>query len=108
MTLSGTNISLIRGDTETLTVKCSVPFAAGDTVTMTVKESVDSEQPALQEIVESFGAQGEATIIIAHEDTEWLELGSYVYDIQVTRADGTVKTLVPKSGFRLEEDVTRG
>ena len=107
MTLSGTNISMIRGDTETLTVRCSVPFAEGDTVFLTVKESVDSTEAALQELVDSFGPEGEAVITISHEDTEWLELGSYVYDIQVTRADGTVKTLVPRSRFTLEEDVTR-
>ena len=105
MKLTGTNISMIRGDTETLTVRCSEPFVTGDTVYMTVRE--DAESPVqFQERVTSFGPEGEAEIVIAHADTEGMAFGDYVYDVQGTRADGRVKTLVPKSRFTLEEEIT--
>ena len=35
-----------------------------------------------------------------------MAFGEYVYDVQVTRGDGRVKTLVPKSRFTLEEEIT--
>jgi len=105
MKLTGTNLSMIRGDTETLTVYCSVPFENGDTVSMTVRESVDSGV-AFREDVTAFGNEGEAVIPIAHADTAGMDFGDYVYDVQVTRADGTVTTLIPKSRLTLEEEVT--
>ncbi len=105
MKLTGTNISMIRGDTETLTIRCSEPFITGDTVYMTVRESAESDVE-FQERVTSFGAEGEAVINIAHADTEGMAFGEYVYDVQVTRGDGRVKTLVPKSRFTLEEEIT--
>ncbi|MBQ7737039.1 MAG: hypothetical protein IJT62_04315 [Oscillospiraceae bacterium] len=107
MVINGTNISMVRGDSETLTVTCSEPFAAGDAVTLTVREDVESPI-ALQKTVTVFGDYGEAVIEIQHEDTEGLDFGNYVYDIQLTRADGTVTTLVKVSRFTLEEEVTYG
>ena len=105
MKLTGTNISMIRGDSESLTVRCSEPFLSGDTVYMTVRE--DAESPVeFQERVTVFGAEGEAVIGISHADTEGMAFGDYVYDVQVTRRDGSVKTLVPKSRFTLEEEIT--
>ena len=105
MTISGTNISMTRGDTETLTVRCSEPFVPGDTVYMTVRQDTDSPV-ALQIQVSAFGPNGDAVIVIAHEDTGAMEFGDYRYDIQVTRADGRVTTLVKPSRFTLEEEIT--
>ena len=105
MTLSGTNISMTRGDTETLTVRCSVPFEEGDTVYMTARESVEAPV-AFQKIVRDFGDEGEAVIVIDHEDTEGMDFGDYLYDVQVTRDSGTVTTLVKPSKFTLTEEIT--
>ncbi len=105
MTLSGTNISMTRGDTETLTIRCSVPFEDGDTVYMTVRESVEAPV-AFQKIVREFGDEGEAVIVIDHEDTRDLDFGDYLYDVQVTRDSGTVTTLVKPSKFTLTEEIT--
>lgn len=105
MTLSGTNISMTRGDTETLTVRCSVPFEEGDTVYMTARESVEAPV-AFQKIVREFGDEGEAVIVIDHEDTEGMDFGDYLYDVQVTRDSGTVTTLVKPSKFTLTEEIT--
>ena len=105
MTISGTNISMTRGDTETLTVRCSKPFAAGDTVYFTVRQDMDSPV-ALQIQVTEFSPEGAAVIVIEHEDTEIMEFGDYRYDIQVTRESGAVTTLVKPSRFTLEEEIT--
>lgn len=107
MTIKGTNISMVRGDSETLTVTCSEPFSARDSVTLTVREDVESPI-VFQKTVTAFGPEGEAVIDFDHEDTEGLDFGNYVYDIQLTRADGTVTTLVKVSRLTLEEEVTYG
>lgn len=105
MKIQGTNITMIRGDSESITVTCSpTSFSAGDTVYFTVRE--DAEEPiVLQKVVTEF-TDGQAVIGIQHADTEGMEFGDYVYDIQVTWANGTVTTLVPASRFRLNEEVT--
>ena len=112
MTLTGTNIAMTRGDTERLTIRCRVkddntpvPFAEGDAVYMTVRESVDSAVE-FQKLVTEFGPEGEAEIVIDHEDTEGMAFGDYVYDVQVTRESGVVTTLIKPSKFTLTEEVT--
>ena len=105
MILTGTNISMTRGDTETLTVRCSVPFEEGDTVYMTVRESADSPVE-FQKVVTDFGDDGAAVFVIDHEDTEGMDFGEFLYDIQVTRASGTVTTLIKPSKLTLTEEIT--
>lgn len=110
MQIKKSNISMTRGDSESITVRCSaagerVPFAAGDTVYFTVREDAEADI-ALQKTVTEFDEEGRAVIGIEPADTAGLDFGSYVYDIQLTRADGTVTTLVPMSRFRLTEEVT--
>lgn len=39
MTITGTKLSMVRGDSESITVTSSRPFTAGDTVYFTVRES---------------------------------------------------------------------
>ena len=39
------------------------------------------------------------------EDTKNLDFGTYVYDLQITFADGTVDTFISKSILKLEEEV---
>ena len=97
---------MTRGDTETQKVKCpKEPFVDGDAVYMTVRESVDSPV-AFQKVVTEFTDDGEAVIVIDHEDTKGLDFGSYLYDIQVTRESGVVKTPVKPSKLTLTEEIT--
>ncbi len=111
MKVRGTSLSMIRGDTETLTVACqntageAVPFVDGDIVYFTVKKSVRDEEKALQKIVTDF-LEGEAIIEIYPEDTKHLNFGKYVYDVQLTKANGDIFTIVPASGFSIEGEVT--
>lgn len=104
MKLSGMNISMVRGDSEIITVRCSKTFSAGDTVTMTARADVESPI-VMQKIVTEF-PEGDAVIGILPSDTEGLDFGDYVYDIQADWADGTVKTLAGPARLRLTEEVT--
>ena len=45
-------------------------------------------------------------ITINPEDTEDLEFGCYVYDVQMTFASGSVKTLVKPAKFFVGGEVT--
>ena len=98
------NIAMTRGDSESITVACSMPFADGDTVYFTLRQDAESEIVLQKAITEFF--DGKAVIPLLPEDTEPLDFGNYLYDIQVTRADGAVTTLIVPSRFRLNEEVT--
>ncbi|NMA00794.1 MAG: hypothetical protein GX924_07175 [Clostridiaceae bacterium] len=111
MEINGTNLKMIRGDSECISVSMQdeegvpIPLIDGDTVYFTVKKSVHREEITLQKIIEEF-QEGTAVIPIAPSDTKKLEFRTYVYDIQLTRADGTVKTIIPPSDFTIGEEVT--
>ena len=111
MEIQGYNISMIRGDTETIKVSCEdtqgvgVPLEDGDTLYFTVKRSTSTEEKILQKIVTEF-PDGIAYINILPDDTKFMSFRSYYYDIQLTRADGTVKTIIPPSIFAVKGEVT--
>ena len=112
MKVIGTNISMIRGDSETILVSCSdvnnnpIAFVTGDTIYLTIKERSASATILLQKKVTSFEADGKAIIAILPIDTKNLNFKKYVYDIQLTRADQSVTTLIPVSEFEILEEVT--
>jgi len=111
MIVNGNNISMTRGDSETITISCTntdsqaIPFVEGDTVYLTMKKSVGNMEKILQKIITVF-INGRAIIELNPEDTKNLEVRSYVYDIQLTRASGSVTTLVKPSKFIIEGEVT--
>lgn len=107
MKVNGTNISMTRGDSETITVSCEArPFTAGDVLIFTVKESVYDIAVKLQKVVKTFTEDGKAVIEILPEDTSDLSFRTYCYDIQLTYADGTVTTIIKPSNFKIEAEVT--
>lgn len=106
MKISGTNLSMIRGDSECIKVTCDPAFSAGDAVAMQVRESADDETAFITKEVTDF-PDGAAYISLLPEDTAELEAGRYVYDIDVRWANGMKKTIVEKSSFTIREDVTR-
>ncbi len=111
MKIQGTNISMIRGDTEAIKVSCrnesgvDVHFAEGDIVYFTVKRNTSTEEKTLQKIVTEF-TEGVALISIFPEDTRELKTSVYYYDIQLNRANGQVKTIIPPSTFTINAEVT--
>lgn len=111
MIIKDTNISMIRGDTESITIGCTdtnqiaVPFVVGDTIYLTIKLDINTEVKVLQKVVTTF-TDGKAIVEIEPADTHELKYGVYRYDVQLTKADGTVITLVPPSRFIIEGEVT--
>ena len=111
MEIQGYNISMIRGDTETIKVSCKdtngvdVSFEYGDTLYFTVKQSTTMDKKEIQKVITEF-QDGIAYINISHDDTKFMSVRSYYYDIQLTSADGTVKTIIPPSTFTVKGEVT--
>ena len=110
MTITGTNISMIRGDTEAMTVACTEDgvarsFVTGDTVYFTVKKSVSVTEKILQKVITSF-TNGKALIDIRPSDTQSLDVKPYIYDIQVVFANSTKKTVLGPATFELTNEVT--
>ena len=96
-------VYLVRGDSGAITV--TVLNADGsirviqpdDEILMTVRASPTSEI-----LFQKTGSE----IIIEPEDTAALAFGTYCYDVQITLADGTVDTVIPKNDFVVLEEVT--
>ncbi len=112
MKIQGTNISMIRGDSEAIKVSCrdesgaDIPLVEGDIVYFTIKRSTSTEEKILQKIVTEF-TEGVALITILPKDTRELKTGVYYYyDIQLNRANGQVKTIIPPSKFTINAEVT--
>lgn len=103
--VNGNNsIDMIRGDTVMLDI--TVTKAGGaeyeltddDELLFTVKKDTHTSEALIQK-------QG-AHIVIEPADTESLEYGSYVYDVQLTTHDGIVDTIIPPTRFKILEEVT--
>lgn len=105
------SISMIRGDTESIVVSCTdshgikKPFLYGDKVYFTVKESVFTDVKLIQKVITDF-VDGTAIIEINPEDTKSLKFKTYVYDVQWTKANGVVTTIISPSDFIIESEVT--
>ena len=111
MKLSGYNIRMIRGDSESMKISLKnkeqepISLVEGDTIYFTVKTSAKTDKKEIQKIVREF-VDGVAYIEIKPEDTNELAFKTYKYDIQLTTKDGIVKTLIPVSDFIIEEEIT--
>lgn len=114
-----------RGDSGDLTVPITVqeddgspkvPYELqdGDELTLTIRERAESESPVLLQLHSITG-----TFIFDPADTTSIPAGKYSFDVQLTMADGSVHTLIPKTGdkhyeketnwknFCIEAEVTR-
>ena len=102
-------IHLTRGDTARLLIDRAANAVTGrdyvftpeDRVTMTVKKTVYDTSPALQ-----ISVPGGAAIHIKPEDTRELSFGRYLYDVQLTTADGDVYTVIAPATFEVMKEVT--
>lgn len=107
----GKNMEMTRGDTEIITVSClangiDMPLQIGDIVYFTVKETINSSSNAFQVKVTEFTTEGKAEIKIKPENTKNLKFRTYVYDVQITKADGTVTTIITPHEFKIGAEVT--
>lgn len=106
MEINGTDIYMTRGDSERLTVRCPErPFAEGDKVELTVRRYAGTGRKLLHKAVTAF-TEGQAVIVFAPEDTAHLPFCEASYDVQLTLADGTVKTIIRPGKFEIGRENT--
>ena len=79
-------------------------FSQGDLVYFTVKKDIKDKEYALQKVVSEF-IDNVAMFELNKHDTN-IEVGEYIYDIQVSLHDGKVDTIVLPSKFEVIEGVT--
>lgn len=102
------SMSMPRGDSAAIIVRChDEPFTDGDKIEFSIRRKVKTER-VVHIVVTEFEEDddGAAYILIDPEDTQELEFGRYVYDIQLTKANGWVTTIVETSPFILKDEVT--
>lgn len=106
--VKGTRITLTRGDSARLQVSLTnetdgteYTLADGDVLAMTLKASAEDAASLFR-----ITADKDSTFSIHPADTNGLDFGTYVYDVQLTTAAGDVYTVIPPSTFNLEEEVS--
>jgi uncharacterized membrane protein YkoI len=99
-------IYLTRGDTAILQLSIKqddgsdYAIADTDNVLFTIKKSTKEKTVILQKSVM------DGKIKINPEETSSLEYGTYFYDVQLRKGDGTVATVITPFPFILSEEVT--
>lgn len=105
--ITGTTITMTRGDTLLLEVGMTDTSGnaytpvEGDLVRFAVKKSYNDRNTVIYKEIPN------DTLILRlePEDTKRMSFGKYVYDIQITFADGTVDTFIAEAQFILAEEV---
>ena len=106
--ISGTTITLTRGDTLRIKVDItekdgSTPYvpSSGDKIRFAMKSKYSDQVPLLIKDIPIDTME----LVLDPEDTKKLEFGKYVYDIQLTKEDGQVDTFITKSIIKITEEV---
>lgn len=105
-TVQNNNISLIRGDSGAFAISVTdtdgnaVTLTDGDVLTFTLRRTPRSPTIVLQKTIT------DGTLTINPSDTQDMPFGSYVYDVELKRADGYTDTIIPPHEFLLLEEVT--
>lgn len=100
------NIVIIRGDSAAFSIGVfdtdgnAVALTDGDVLTFTLRRTPRSPTIVLQKTIT------DGTLTINPSDTQDMPFGSYVYDVELKRADGYVDTVIPPHEFLLLEEVT--
>lgn len=100
------NISMIRGDSGVFTITITdangspVELTEGDVLTFTLRRTPRSPTIVLQKTIT------DGTLTINPSDTQDMPFGSYVYDVELKRADGYTDTIIPPHEFLVLEEVT--
>lgn len=100
-------ISLTRGDTFKAKVSITDSKGAayvpneGDKIRFAMKKDYDDKEPLLLINIPI----DTMILVITPEDTKSLEFGKYVYDVELTKANGDVDTFITKARIDLTEEV---
>lgn len=102
-----TDIKMVRGDSEGILLRFNnYELTESDKIELTVRKTFKS--PEVIRKMAQLMEDGTALVTIYPEDTADLDFGAYIYDVQVTFANGSVKTVVPPSTFFIGGEVTYG
>lgn len=104
--IQGNRIYLTRGDSLRVTVEITQDGetytpAEGDSVRFALKKDLDETTPLILRDIPIDSLQ----LILIPEDTKPLEFGKYWYDVELTKADGTVDTFIGPERFYITEEV---
>lgn len=105
--IDGTTITLVRGDTATITVDMTyddnTPYVPeeGDEINFLLYKNSATETPTLTKAI----SPNTRILQFSASDTEELpygdKIGKYVYDIELSKSDGTVDTFIHLAEFIL-------
>lgn len=100
-------IYLTRGDTFMADVRIfqtngdPYQLQEGDTIRFAMKKTLTDEEPLVIKDVPIDTRR----LVLDPEDTKLLPFGTYIYDVQLTKVDGTVDTFITPSKLVLTEEV---
>lgn len=106
--VTGTTIEMTRGDSAFFDVGLETadgePYVPedGDTIKFTVKSGYKDNTP----VIEKYVNMETMRLELKPEDTKQLLMPfTYVYDMELTKADGTVDTFIDKAKLIISEEV---
>ena len=100
-------IFLTRGDTFKAHLTINYPDGSvytpkeGDSIRFALKENIEDEECLILRDIPI----DTMLLVLYPEDTKELEFGSYVYDVQLTKANGDVDTFITASKLKLTAEV---
>lgn len=100
-------IYLTRGDTFRAILTITYPDGSvytpkeGDSIRFALKESIDDTECLIWRNIPI----DTMMLVIEPGDTKELDFGTYVYDIQLTKANGDVDTFITASKFKITAEV---
>ena len=111
-------ITMVQGDTGVILMRIhNYELSLGDEVRFAIVDKVkpsillcqhSDKKIVIEKQVKVFEKDGSARIIISPDDTEYLQPGRYLYEIQVKTKDGRIDTVVPLTTFILMEGSIQG
>lgn len=105
--VKNTTIYLTRGDTFKAIISIFNPDGTvytpeeGDEIRFAMKQDIDDEEPLIVRDIPI----DTMLLVLYPVDTKSLEYGTYVYDIQLTKANGDVDTFITASKLKLTYEV---
>lgn len=108
LTVSKNDIKLTRGDTAYLNISISDSISdegytiqPTDTLRLTVKRNIKDTDFAFQKVI-----TGTDTFHIEPTDTNSLDWGKHIYDVELTTENGDIFTVIEPSKFEILQEVT--
>lgn len=100
-------VTMTRGDTCSIKISLSDGYGKeyipdeNDEIRFALKKTYDDDYPLIYKVI----PHDTMILKLNPSDTKELDFGKYVYDIQITFANGDVNTFVTKAQFIIEEEV---